>query len=112
MITKNEGVKRITSIGLVATFGLITMSSAMGDNLLTTINSKPYNFLNVPGYVLTDEKVSNSSALSEKSVGDIVRSDTKMNFIQNHKKKSVKLEITKISKHKSFFEFEEEYEEI
>ncbi len=59
-----------------------------------------------------DNTMSNSSMLSRQAVGDIVSVEKKADFVQQHEKINVNLQITKITKHVSSFEFEEEYEEI
>ena len=55
-----------------------------------------------------------SSSLGEQAGGDILinQNDISDNYLIRHKRRSVQLQITKVSKHVSKFDFEEEYEEI
>ena len=46
------------------------------------------------------------------SGGDIVSFDRVSEFVQRHERISVNLQITRITKHVSSFDFEDEYEEI
>ena len=50
--------------------------------------------------------------LSRQAVGDIVSFEKRADFVQQHEKINVNLQITKITRHISSFEFEEEYGEI
>lgn len=106
------GLKKISGFGIVAAFGLITMSSNMVNNSLTTINAKPVYFYESPSYFYRGNKVCNSSMLSRQVVGDILSIAKKSDLIQQQEKIKVNLQITKISKHVSDFDFEDEYEEI
>ena len=106
------GVKRIPGIGVVAAFGLITMSSSIASHSLTTMNVQPDYCYEAHNYSLADNTVCNSSMLSKQAVGDIVSVEKKAEFVQQHEKINVNLQITKISKHVSNFDFEEEFEEI
>ena len=45
----------------------------------------------------------------KQAVGDIVLLDRASDFVQKHERKTVNLQISKISKHISYFEFEDEY---
>lgn len=75
MSQEQVGIKRIPGIGVVAAFGLLTMSS-------------------------------------RQAVGDIVSNEKKSDFVQQHEKINVNLQIAKITRYVSNFEYEEEYEEI
>lgn len=111
MPQEQNGIKRMQGI-VVAAFGLLTMSSSIAGNSLTTMNAcPPYNF-ETHNYIHNDTTICNSSMLSRQAVGDIVSVDKKPDFVQQHEKINVNLQITKITKHISTFEFEEEYEEI
>lgn len=46
--------------------------------------------------------------LSRQAVGDIVSVEKKTDFVQQHEKINVNLQITKITKHISSFEFKED----
>lgn len=66
----------------------------------------------VINYLWSDNTVCNSSLLSRQAVGDIISVKKKANSVQRHEKINVNLQIIKISKHISNFDFEEEFEEI
>ena len=112
MLQEQNGIKRIPGIGIVAAFGLITMSSSIIDNSFTTMNIKPDYYYESSGYFQGEETVSISSMLSKQAVGDIVLVDKESEFVQKHGKMMVNLQITKIRKHISTFDFEDDYEEI
>ena len=112
MLQEQNGIKRIQGIGVVAAFGLLTMSSSIAGNSFTTINVSPSYYYEVHNFINNDNTVCNSSMLSRQAVGDIVSIEKKSDFVQQHEKVNVNLQITKITKHVSSFEFEEEYEEI
>ncbi len=105
------GIKRLPGIGVVAAFGLITMSSSIASQSLTTMNIQHDYYYEAHNYSLADG-VSNSSLLSRQAVGDIVSLAKKADFVQQHEKINVNLQITRITKHVSSFDFEEEFEEI
>ena len=112
MPQEQMGLKRIPGIGVVAAFGLLTMSSRIASQSLTTMNIRPDYYYEAHNYSLSDNTVCNSSLLSRQAVGDIISVDKKADSIQQHEKINVNLQITKISKHISNFDFEEEFEEI
>lgn len=112
MSQEQNGIKRIQGIGVVAAFGLLTMSSSIASNSFTTINVSPAYYYEVHNFINNDNTVCNSSMLSRQAVEDIVSVEKKADFAQQHEKINVNLQITKITKHVSCFEFEEEYEEI
>lgn len=105
------GIKRLSGIGVVAAFGLITMSSSIASQSLTTMNIQHDYDYEAHNYSSADG-VSNSSLLSRQAVGDIISLEKKADFVQQHEKINVNLQITGITKHVSSFDFEEEYEEI
>ena len=111
MLQEQIGLKRIPSIGVVAAFGLVTMSSSIATQSLTTVNVQP-DYYEAHNYSSADTTICNSSLLFSKSVGDIISVDKKPDFVQQHEKINVNLHITKISKYESNFDFEEEFEEI
>lgn len=102
----------IQGIGAVAAFGVLTMSSSIASNSFTTLNVNPAYYYEAHNYINNVNTVCNSSMLSKQAVGDIVSVEKKADFVQQHEKINVNLQITKITKHVSSFEFEEEYEEI
>lgn len=112
MSQEQNGIKRIQGIGVVAAFGLLTMSSSIASNSFITMNISPACNYEMHNYIYNGNTVCNSSMLSRQAVGDIISVEKKTDFVQQHKKINVNLEITKITKHVSSFEFEEEYEEI
>lgn len=112
MSQEQSGKKRMQGIGLVAAFGLLTMSSSIASNSFTTMNASPAYYYEAHDYINSDNDVCNSSMLSRQAVGDIVSIEKKTDFVQPHEKINVNLQITKLTKHISSFEFEEEYEEI
>lgn len=112
MSQKQIGLKRIPSIGIVAAFGLITMSSSIASHSLTTINGQLDYYYEAHNYSLANNTVCNSSMLSRQAVGDIVSTEKKAEIVQQHEKINVNLQITKIAKHVSNFDFEEEFEAI
>lgn len=112
MIQEQVGLKKVSGISIVTAFGLITMSSSIACNSVTSMNVNPAYYYEINNYVNNDNTVCNSSMLSKHTVGDIVSVERKTDFVQQHDKINVNLQITKIKKHVSTFEFEEEYEEI
>ena len=106
------GAKRIPRIRVMATVGFITMSSSIVSQSLTTMSIKPNFYYEAHNYSVVDNTVCNSSLLSRQAVGDIVSVEKKTDFIHQHEKINVNLQITKITKHISNFDFEEEFEEI
>ena len=106
------GAKRIPRIRVMATVGFITMSSSIASQSLTTMSIRPNITYEAQNYSVVDNTVCNSSLLSRRAVGDIVSVEKKTDFIQQHEKINVNLQITKITKHISNFDFEEEFEEI
>ncbi len=112
MLQEQSGLKRISGISVVAAFGLITMTSNISSQSLATLNTKPAYYYETHNYLLTDNTACNSSTLSQHAVGDIVLPDGKSDFVQQHDKVNVKLQISRIYRHLSNFEFEEEFEEI
>lgn len=111
MPQEQNGLKKISGIGVVAAFGLITMSSSIASQSLTTLNIRP-DCYEAHNYSLANNTVCNSSLLSRQAIGDIISVDKKADFVQQHEKINVNLQITKISRHISSFDFEEEFEEI
>ena len=107
MLQEQGGIKRISGIGVVAAFGLLTMSSSFSNNSFTTLNVRPDYYYEAHNYINNDNTV-----LSRQAVGDIVSVEKKADFTQQHEKINVNLQITKITRYVSNFEFEEEYEEI
>ncbi len=105
-------IMKISGYGVVAAFGLLTMSSNLSDSSATSMNIKPDYFYEAPGFFNDEETVYNSSMLSKQSIGDIVSIDRGTEFMQKHDRISVNLQITKITKHVSNFDFEDVYEEI
>ncbi len=112
MLQEQGGIKRISGIGVVAAFGLLTMSSSFSNNSFTTLNVRPDYYYEAHNYINNDNTVCNSSMLSRQAVGDIVSVEKKADFMQQHEKINVNLQITKITRYVSNFEFEEGYEEI
>ena len=104
------GIKAIP--GIVAAFGLLTMSSSIAGHSFTTINAIPDHYYEARNYINNDSTVCNSSMLSRQAVGDIITVEKKADFVQKHEKININLQITKLTRHISSFEFEEEYEEI
>lgn len=112
MSQEQNGLKKIQGIGVVAAFGLLTMSSSTASNSFITMNISPAYYYETHNYINNDNTVCNSSMLSKQAIGDIISVEKKADFVQQHNKINVNLQITKITKHVSSFEFEEEYEEI
>lgn len=103
--------RRKSSIVFMAAFGMITMSSNINSSF-TTMNLQPSHYYEARNYLDSQDTVCHSSTLSKKVVGDIVSVGKSSDFIKHCEKIDVKLQITKITKYVSSFEFEEEYEEI
>lgn len=61
---------------------------------------------------MDDYTVCNSSVFSREKAGDIVSIEKRSYFVQQHETININLQITKLTKHVSSFEFEEKYEEI
>lgn len=112
MSQEQSGLGKISGLGVVAAFGLITMSSSLVDKSITTLSISPPFHYEKLGYFYGEETVYNSSMLSKQAIGDILSFDKGVDFVQKHEKIKVNLQITRISKHISNFDFEDEYEEI
>lgn len=112
MPQEQNGIKIIQGIGVVAAFGFLPMSSSIAGNSSITMNTSPPYYYEAHSYINNDKNVCNSSMLSKQAIGDIVSVEKRADFVQQHEKINVNLQITKITKHVSSFEFEEEYEEI
>lgn len=109
---EQNGLKKMSGIGVVAAFGLITMSSSITSQSLTTMDMKYGYYYEANNYLLTDNTICSSSELSKRAVGDIILNEKKMDFVSQRKKINVNLQVMKISKYVSNFDFEEEFEEI
>ena len=112
MAHEQNGLKKMSGIGVVAAFGLITMSSSITSQSLTTMDNKYDYYYEANNYLAADNTVCSSSELSKKAVGDIIVNEKKMDFISKQKKINVNLQVMKISKYVSNFDTEEEFEEI
>lgn len=112
MLQEQIGLKRMPGIGVVAAFGLITMSSSIASQSLTTMNIRLDYYYEVHNHSSADNTVCNSSMLSRQAVGDIISDEKKVDFLNQHEQINVSLQITNISKHISNFDFEEEFGEI
>ena len=111
MPQEQGGIRKISGIGVIAAFGLLTMSSRMTNSSSTTGTTDAYCYES-HNYINNENTVSNSSLLSKQAVGDIVSLEKSVEFVQQHKTVNTKLQIVKITKHVSNFDFDEEYEEI
>ena len=101
-------LKKILSWGLVAAFGLITMSSNISANSYETVNSKQYSYYDLSCGNINETLVCSSPAFSSEAIGDVIfRGKT-----YRDRTKNVNLIISKISKYKPKFYFEDVYEEI
>ncbi len=107
MLKKQIGLKRF-----VATCGLITMSSSISSQSFTAMDMGSDYYYKTYNYSFTDKNICNSSMLSKQAIGDIPSFEKKADFVKKHENINVNLQITKISKHVSHFDFEEEFEEI
>lgn len=103
---------KVSGLGIVAAYGLLTMSSNLSDASITSMNIKSDFFYEAPEYFNGEETLYSSSTLSKQAVGDIVSFDRVLDFVQKHKRINVNLQITKINRHISSFDFEDEYEEL
>ena len=110
MSQEQRGLKKMS--GIIDACGFLTMSSSIATPSFTTMQTVPAYYSEIFNFSLTDHAICNSSMLSKRALGDIVSMEKKTDFVQQHEKTKVNLQITKIKKHISNFEFEEEYEEI
>ena len=106
MSQRQIGINKKSSISIVAVFGLLTMSSSVVSNSCANLNINK-------DYLSNENNLCNSSILSKQVIGDIVSAnEEKADYEVKHEKINVTLNIEKVTKHVSHFEFEEEYEEI
>ena len=111
MMQEQLGVKRISGIGVVAAFGFMTMSSSIFPQSLTTVNNVPFFYHENNMNYQTDSM--DATLLSGPSMADgNLLAEKSLDVVQNHKRLAVNLKITKLTKHVSNFDFDEEYEEI
>ena len=108
-------IKKLSGIGLsvVTLLNIATISPNMYTNSLTANTSAYYSYAAVPTYSDDQGELCISSMLADEVRGDVLLSNGNIDeYVPKHKKMNVKLKITKITKHVSKFDFEEEYEEI
>ena len=111
MAQDQSSIKRLSGVGIVATFGFVTLSSGINHSITSTAMGPDYRY-EAQGFFNSEDPLCNSSMLSKQSVGDIVLPSEKEEVFKEHEKIDVVLKITKISKHVSSFDFEDDYEEI
>ena len=111
-------MNKMSGLGLsvltVSVFSVASLSSnTISGNVTSSINNS-YCYEAVS--IISDEngEMCLSSSLGEQAGGAILinQNDISDNYLIRHKRRSVQLQITKVSKHVSKFDFEEEYEEI
>lgn len=97
---------KYSGVGVVAAFGVLTMSSSLPYVSVASMNPVSI-FSETSGCFIGEETICNSSMLSNQAIGDIVSE-----YVKQLDKIKVNLQITKITKHLSHFDFEDEYEEL
>ena len=113
MQQNHNNIKSVSGFVVVAAFGLLTLSSSFADHSSSTAYITPYTYIqNRNALDKTEMDICLSSALSNRAVGDIVKTEYEDGMIQQHKKLAVNLTIVKMERHISNFDFEEEFEEI
>lgn len=100
--------------GFMTALSILTISSGMfGNNSTTVSSSNPYYYEAVSAFNDIQGELCVSSVLVDKARGDMLANgEENTEFFKQHQRKNVKLKITKIRKHISNFDFEEEFEEI
>ena len=112
MSQEQTNFKWISGVGVVAAFGLFTLSSNYPLKNIETMSVYPEYRYEASRFNCFENTVCNSSLFSSKAFGDIIVSENNNDFMQTHKKIHVNIKVQKIKKHVSSFDFEEEYEEI
>ena len=105
-----SGLKRLSDVGIVFAFGLITMSSNIANSSIAT-NTVP-NYTNYSCLSYSDETVCNSALLTSSAIGDIVTFDNDRSLEHRRRKITANMYVTKVVKHTSFFDFDDVYEEL
>jgi hypothetical protein len=104
----------ISNIGIFATYGVLTMSSPSNVTDTSTLNLTISSFSEFT-YNYNDNIYDLSTSLMkcENQIGDILIDDENNEvFLQEHKKININIQVAKIKKHISNFDFDDEYEEI
>jgi len=113
MVQKQINSHLISNIGIFAAFGVLTMSSSFTATSNSTLNSSVSLFFESAYTYNNTGDLCSSLMQKSNQMGDIlVASNLNEEFVQEHKKINVNLQITKINKHVSNFDFDDEYEEI
>ena len=110
-------MSKMSGLGLsvLTVFSVASLSSSnvIGGSITSNIIN-PYYYESVS--IINDGKgeLCLSSDLNEQVVGDILKDkvDAFDNYLPRREKRTVQMQITKITKHVSKFDFEEVYEEI
>ena len=116
MLQEAYDKKKLSSIGIgvgVVTFlSLASMSSNMCNNSITMGTNGEYIYEGI-SYVNDNEgDMCISSEMSNMFRGDVVKNSDIIDFVHRREKKIIEIHVTRVSKHISTFDFEDEYEEI
>lgn len=116
MSQEASDLKRIAGIsaGVMTFLSMTTMPYGMSDvNSFTSNNNYPFSYES-PVFVNDNQgELCISSPMTNLVRGNIMTVTQDVSeYVSTHTKRIVYLQVTKVSKHKSNFEFEEEYEEI
>lgn len=113
MLQQSYGIKRISGMGV----GLVTflsVASVSSNALNASVTAGINNIYAYEGVALVNDNEGTmcvSASIPTESDKHIKNMD-EIDIINARSKKKVELEVTKISKHISQFDFEDEYEEI
>jgi hypothetical protein len=108
-----NGLQILKNVGLVAAYGVLTFSSQSSSEFNGSSLNMPVPIIYEPlyTYIYDGNDLSSTLMKNGNQMGDII-DDNNKEFTTDGKKVNVTLKITKISKHISSFDFEDEYEEM
>lgn len=114
MLPETYYKKKLSGIGIgVVTFlSLASMSSNAYSSSVTMGTNNEYVYEGISFVNDNEGDMCVSSVSSDMFKGDIVRDSEISDFMQKRERKAIEIQITRVSKHISKFDFEDEYEEI
>ena len=101
MAKEQSTIKILSGVGIIAAYGLITMSSGHMDSNGTTINTVPVYNHETTNFVHSGALDSYSSFLSDSAMGDIVLPEKPFAFVSLHEKMKVNLQDNVQKKNKT-----------
>ncbi len=115
MVQDTYNVKKVSGLGIkVMTFlSIATISSNTFGESVTLSSNKQYSYEAISVFNDSKGELCTSSPMPEYFCGEIMADNDDFGKVNiQREKRRVQLQITKIRKHVSHFEFEEEFEEI